>query len=126
MLLEEEGRRDSVGLPPEEVPRARANPAEDAHSRVAGIALAVHKPVDRTRASLPLMERVQWGRDAREIPAVVGGLGAPARLGALEEGGEMEQEAVLVHSLLLLWRAPAGVGERALHRPLVGGSVVGD
>src|SRR5258706_12162349 len=69
---------------------------------------------------------VQRGRNAGETPAVVGGLAACQSLGVLEDGGEREQKPFLVHPLLLLFRVPAGVCEQALHRTLVGGSVVVD
>jgi hypothetical protein len=73
------------------------------------------------------MEMVQRRRDAREIPVVGGGLAACQSLGVLEEGGEAEQGLILVHLLLLLlFQSPAGVDERALHRPLLGDSVVED
>ena len=118
MQVEEEERRDSADLPPEDVPCA--------HPSAAGIALALHRPADHTRTSLSLMKMVQRGRDARQTPVV--GVGPVARqsLGVLEEGGEVEQGLILVHFLLLPFRFPPGVGGRALHQRLLGGSVVAD
>ena len=126
MRLEGEGRRDSAELPPEEMPRARADSVEDAYSSAAGIALAAHGPVDRTRTSLPVADRVQWRRAAQGSPAVLRGLVARQSVGASEGGGEMKLRQVLEHLHLLLWRVLAEGGELALHQPLVGGSVVGD
>ena len=108
----EEGRRGSADLPPEEDHRARADLS------AAGIALGLHRLVDRTQTSLEVMEMVQRGRDARETPAAVGGLAGCQSLGGLEDG---EQLLIPVHPLLLLFRVPAGVGEQALHLPFVGG-----
>lgn len=110
----EEGRSGSVDLPLEEDHHARADLS------AAGFALGLHRLVDRTQTSLPLMEIVQRGKGARETPAAVGGLAGRQSFGVLEDGGEAEEVLNLVHPLLLLFRVPAGVGEQALHLPLVG------
>ena len=125
MRLAEEGRSGPADLPREEDRLARADPP------AAGFALSPHRRVDRTRTSLPLVKMVQRGRDARETPAgaaaVEGGPGAACHsLGELEDGGGMEQGLNLVHPLRLLFRVLAGVCEQALHRRLVGRSVVVD
>ena len=115
MRLEEEGRNCSADLPPEEDHRARADLS------AAGIALGLHRLADRTQTSLPLMEMVQWGKDARETPAAgVVGLAGCQSLGVSEDGGEMKRVLILVHLLPLLFRVLVEVGEQALHLPLVG------
>ena len=118
--LGEEARRGSAGLPRAAIHRVAAGPAEDEHyMSAAGIALAAHGPVDRMRTNWPSMARVQPGRGALEILAAVVGCRIP---GASEEAGGMELGLIPVQ----LWRVLPGAGERALHRPLVGGLVVVD
>ena len=130
MQLEEEGRRDSAGLPREEMRHARADSVGDGYLFAAGIALAAHGPVDRTRTSLPLTDRVQWRSPVQGSPAGLcrGRLVAWESAGASEEGAgkELSLGQVVVDLRLLLWRVLAEGGEPALHQPPVGGSVFVD